>query len=294
MGAKIGLSNENYPPIQVLGSNRLKGLQYELPVASAQLKSAIILAGLFAEGTTHLTGKIHSRDHTERLLPHFGIQLETSHREISLIGGQTLSAASIRVPGDLSSAAFWIAAAAIVPNSHLELENVSLNPSRTGLLEVLKRMGVRIQLEMTETQPEPVGKLKVTSAPLCGTTIESHEIPSLIDELPLIAILATFAEGPTLVRGAEELRVKETDRIEAVAINLRAMGAEIETTPDGFLIMGPQPLRGSKVRSFDDHRIAMAFSIAALRAQGPTEILESDCVGISYPNFYRTLEELVT
>lgn len=292
MGVKIQLKNENYPPVQLQGSRSLRGIQYSLPIASAQLKSALILAGLFTQGSTRLTGKIQSRDHTERLLPHFGVSIQTTPDQISIQGGQYLTAASVSVPGDLSSAAFWITAAAIVPKSHLELENVSLNPTRIGLLQVLKRMGVSIESEITDHHPEPVGRLRITSAPLQGITLESHEIPLLIDELPLIAVLATFAEGTTIVNGAEELRFKETDRIEAIAVNLRTMGVNIETTPDGFIISGPQRLRGAKIRTFDDHRIAMAFSIAALRAEGITEILESECVGVSYPNFYDTLHQL--
>jgi 3-phosphoshikimate 1-carboxyvinyltransferase len=292
MGAHIQLSRNEYAPLQICGTEELKSIHYDLPVASAQLKSALLLAGLFAEGETILRGKISSRDHMERLLPHFGVELKITEQTISISGGQDLRPIRVEVPGDISSAAFWIVAATIVPHSEIELNRVSLNPSRTGILRVLERMGARIEVDLTTPYPEPMGKINVKSASLNATTISNNEIPSLIDELPLIAILATLAEGTTTIRGAQELRVKETDRIEAIATNLRKMGVQIETFPDGFSITGPQALKGAKIHSFHDHRIAMAFSIAALISQGPTEICESDCVNISYPTFYKTLQTL--
>jgi len=293
MGAKIELTQGGFAPLWIHGTQNLDSIHYSLLIASAQLKSALLLAGLFAQGETILDGKIQSRDHSERLLAHFGISLKSNPESISIQGGQALHANSVQVPGDLSSAAFWIAAATLLPGSSIEIDQVSLNPSRIGILNVLERMGARIQLEITQEWPEPMGRLHVTSASLRSTEIGPDEIPKLIDEIPLIAVLATFAEGVTTIRGAEELRVKETDRIEAVAQNLKAMGGHVETFPDGLSISGPQILKGGNINAFGDHRIAMAFSIAALRATGPTEIHGSECVGVSYPSFYDTLKSLI-
>ncbi len=205
MGAQIELTLNNTPPIRLRGG-ALQGIDFELPVASAQTKSAILLAGLFAKGKTRIRGKIESRDHTERLLPAFGIRLERTADSLEIEGGQRLRATHVQVPGDPSSAAFWLAAASLTENSSLTLENVGLNPTRTGLINVLCRMGAQIQTRVTEQSPEPIGSLLVTSAPLHGTTILPEEVPSLIDELPLVAILAARAQGRTEVRGAEELR----------------------------------------------------------------------------------------
>lgn len=293
MGALIELTDGDKAPVKLQGAARLKPLRYALPVASAQLKSALLLAGLFAEGTTTLTGLIRSRDHTERLLPHFGVSVEASAEAVSIRGGQKLRAAQVNVPSDISTAAFWMAAAALVPDSTIEMENISLNPSRVGILRVLERMGAGLQAELTEAEPEPVGRISVRSGELRGTRVLPDEVPSLIDEIPLIAVLATAAQGETEVSGAEELRVKESDRIEAVAANLRAMGGEIETWRDGFVIRGPQRLHGARIDPRDDHRIAMAFSIAGLIADGETEIEGAECVAVSYPDFYRHLRELV-
>ncbi len=293
MGAKIELTNGETCPLTVHGRKPLQAIDYDLKVASAQLKSAVLLAGMFAEGTTRVRGLIASRDHTERLLPHFGVSVEARPDVISIRGGQKMRGAPVHVPGDISSAAFWIAAATLVPDTVLELKNVSLNPSRTGILHALKRMGARIETEMTATHPEEVGTIIVRSAKLKATEIRPDEVPALVDEIPMIAVLASQAEGTTVIRGAEELRVKETDRIEAVAKNLRAMGVKLETFEDGLSITGPQKLRGAQIDSELDHRIAMAFSIAGLIADGPTEIHGSECVDISYPTFFKTLEALV-
>lgn len=292
MGAQIDLSQGQFAPLKIRGCARPRPIAYELPVASAQLKSAILLAGLFADGTTRISGKIASRDHTERLLPYFGVPLQISAHDISIQGGHCLRAADVSVPGDISSAAFWIAAATLVPGSELEITNVLLNPSRIGFLNALLRMGAKIETELTSHSPEPVGTLRIQYAPLKATAIHPEEVPSLIDELPLFAVLASTAEGITEVSGAQELRVKESDRIQAVATNLRRMGAEIKTKADGFSIQGPQRLRGALIESYDDHRIAMAFSIAALITSGETEIKGIECVSISYPTFFQTLNEL--
>jgi 3-phosphoshikimate 1-carboxyvinyltransferase len=291
MGAQFKLTNENFAPLTVTGT-RIHGIHYDLKIASAQIKTAIIMAALTAEGTTKITGEIGSRDHTERLLPHFGVKIEVNSESISILGGQTLTPNRVVVPGDPSTAAFWVGTASIIPNSKIEMHNISLNPTRTGFLEVLKRMGVKIRTEITSEHPEPVGSIYVESGTLVGTEVFKEEIPSLIDEIPLLAVIATQAKGVTIVHGAEELRVKESDRLEAVATNLRSMGANLEVYPDGFRIEGMQKLSGASLPTFHDHRIAMAFSVAGLVADGDTIIEDAECASISYPGFYDTLKEL--
>ncbi len=291
MGAQFELTNDNFAPLKVLG-RPLRAIDYELKIASAQIKTAIMLAAIAAEGTTRISGEIHSRDHTERLLNHFGVNVSSNSTEVLITGGQQFKANKLNVPGDPSTAAFWLAGAALLPNSQIELKNISMNNTRIGFFRVLERMGAKLETNITETNPEPIGDIVIRHGQLNGVTITPAEIPTLIDELPMLAVLATQAHGITRVSGAEELRVKETDRIEAVARNLRAMGAKIETTPDGFIIEGPQKLRGAKIESFHDHRIAMAFSIAALVAEGDCLIQGSECVSISYPEFFSTLAEL--
>ena len=291
MGANVELTHENFAPLTVTGA-KIRGIDYELKIASAQIKTAILMAAVTAEGTTRLSGEIGSRDHTERLLPHFGCSIQTNAHEIVLTGGQKLTANTVLVPGDPSTAAFWIGAASVIPGSELVLRGISLNPTRTGFIEVLKRMGANIETEVLTQTPEPVGTIRVKSAKLRGISVAKEEIPSLIDELPLLAVLATQAEGETIVHGAEELRVKESDRLEAVAVNLRAMGCEIEVFEDGFRIEGIQNLKGAEIQSYHDHRIAMAFSIAAIFSEGETTIHDAECVAISYPGFYEHLKEL--
>jgi len=291
MGADFTLTQEDYAPLVVKGQ-KLRAIDYELKIASAQIKTAIIMAALNAEGVTRIFGEIDSRDHTERLLPHFGCPIQTSPQEILVIGGQKLKANKVMVPSDPSTAAFWIGAAILIENSFLEMENISLNPTRIGFFEVMKRMGANITTKMTSHHPEPVGEIRVEFSDLRGVLISKKEVPSLIDEIPLIAVLATQAQGVTEVRGAEELRVKESDRIEAVASNLRNMGCEIEVFPDGFRIVGPQKLHGASIKTFHDHRIAMAFSVASMVAEGETTICDAECVAVSYPDFFETLQKL--
>lgn len=293
MGAEITLSQDDFAPLHISGT-RLKGIQFDLPIASAQVKTSLLLAGLSAEGITTLTGKIHSRDHTERLLPYFGAQIEKTKNSISLRGGQMLQANSISVPGDLSSAAFFIAAACLkigkTKSEPLELQQVSLNPTRMGFVSALKRMGAEIEVAVTSEFPEPVGNLIVSASHgLKGIEIFPEEIPYLIDEIPILAVIATQAEGLTVVRGAHELKAKETNRIETVVSNLRLMGVTIDTYDDGFSIKGPQKLKGCRIESYGDHRIAMAFSIASLIASGSTEIMDRECVAVSFPDFYAAL-----
>jgi len=292
MGAQIELSEGNYPPIQIQPA-RLNGLDFALPVASAQLKSALLLAGLYAQGPVTLRGEIGSRDHTERLLPHFGVQLNKNDGILQIEPGQFLTAAQVHVPGDPSTAAFWLAAAAMIPGGRVEIDRVSLNPTRLGFLNVLKRMGAVVVEEMTLGNPEPLGIVRLQQVPLQATRVYAHEIPDLVDEVPLIAILATQANGVTEVRGAGELRVKESDRLEALALNLRAMGAQVRLFEDGFAIEGPQALCGAEIEPFHDHRIAMAFAIAGLVATGETHILNPECVAISYPEFFDVLSLLL-
>lgn len=291
MGAQFELTNGNYAPLTVTGKP-LHGIHYELKVASAQIKTAIILAAINAEGLTEISGEIHSRDHTERMLKHFGVDITSNSEKVSIRGGQKLRANVMHVPGDPSTTSFWLGAACLIPKSRLEMANISLNPSRTGFAEALKRMGGKVETELTIKDPEPMGWFRASHGELKGIHIISDEVPSLIDELPLLAVLATQAQGRTLVEGAEELRVKESDRIEATSEGLRAMGAVIETRKDGFVIEGPQKLKGAVINSHHDHRIAMAFSIAGLVASGETTILGSECVGISYPDFFQTLRKL--
>jgi len=291
MGAVISLSEGKFAPMTVNGTH-VKPMDFALPVASAQVKSAILLAALYAEGETRLTGKIASRDHTEKLLKHFGVNISVTDEEIRLRGGQTLRATKTIVPGDPSSAAFWLAAALMVPGGKVTMKNILLNPTRTGFQAALKRMGAKIEETITSREPELVGEVTIEQSRLKGISIQEKEVASLIDELPMLAVLAASAEGPTEVRGAEELRVKETDRIEAVAKNFRALGGVIETFDDGFRIVGPQKLKGGTVDSFHDHRIAMAFAIGALGATGAVTIQGAEAVNISYPTFFETLKGL--
>ena len=290
LGASIDLGPGDRAPIAIAG-RALTAARYDLPLPSAQVKSALLLAALSAQGETVVGGELGGRDHTERLLWHFGVDLKLNGT-LRLRGGQKLRAADLRVPGDPSSAAFWLAAATIVPNSSVQLYDVGINPTRMGFVRVLQRMGAHITVTRSHDDCEPVGTLLAEHAVLRAATIGADEVPALIDELPLIAVLATYAQGVTEVRGAKELRVKESDRIEAIAVNLRAMGAQIEVLEDGFRIAGPQPLQGAAIRSFGDHRIAMACAIAALGASSPSTIDDAACVAISYPGFFPTLRYL--
>lgn len=291
MGAEINLHNDNYAPIQIK-ARHLKAINYALPIASAQLKSALMLAALFCPETTRLSGLIHSRDHSERMFELFGANILTTPIEIQITGNQNLKACDLIVPGDPSTAAFWIAAATIVPNSEIELKEISLNPTRLGFLSALQKMGAHIETEILSTGPEPIGNLRIKSANLKAISLKSENIPALIDEIPILAIVCTQAHGVSEIRGAEELKVKESNRLQAIIENLRSMGVEIESLSDGFRIQGPQTLKGALINSHEDHRIAMAFSIAGLIAQGTTQISHPECVQISYPNFFDTLRDL--
>jgi 3-phosphoshikimate 1-carboxyvinyltransferase len=266
---------------------------YEMPVASAQVKSAVLLAGLFAEGKTSVIQPAETRDHTERMLASFRVVTERVGNEISVVGGQIPRACDFTVPGDISSAAFWLVAAAALPGAKLIIRDVGLNPTRTAILAVLRRMGAPIMETLHAGDGEPIGDLEIHGAALTGTTILLEEVPNLIDEIPVIAVAAALAKGRTVIRNARELRVKETDRITTVVDNLRAMGATVEEFEDGMEIEGGNPLHAAVINSFGDHRIAMAFAIAGLFAKGETVIQNTDCVNTSYPGFSHHLAAIL-
>lgn len=280
------------PPLRIHGGT-LVPITYTLPMASAQVKSAVLLAGLFADGKTTVIQPIVTRDHTERMLQSFGVEVVTEGTHISIEGGQPIKARDFHVPGDISSAAFWLVAAAAQPGSKVTIPNIGLNPSRTGILAVLKRMGAQITEIIDEDHGEPIGRLEVNGAGLKPTEIGGEEIPNIIDEIPVLAVGAALAPGTTVIRDAKELRVKESDRIDAVVKNLRAMGGDVEEAEDGMIIHGGKQLRGATVPSYGDHRIAMAFAIAGLFAEGETIVEDTACVNTSYPSFESTLKRFI-
>ncbi len=290
MGARISsLQQNDCAPLSIRGGG-LRGISYQSPVASAQVKSCVLLAGLYADGRTSVTEPALSRDHTERMLRGFGAQVETSGLTAAVDPEPHLFGQKIAVPGDISSAAYWIAAALAVPNSELLLKNVGINPTRDGMLRVAEAMGADITYENKKTvSGEPVCDLIVKSSSLHGVTIEGDLIPTLIDEIPVIAVLACFAKGTTIIRDAAELKVKESNRIDTVVSALQAMGADAIATHDGMIIHGGRTLHGAVIDSHLDHRIAMSFAIAGLMCQEPTTILHADSVVISYPDFYESL-----
>jgi len=292
MGAKITAEGEGGCAPLVIEGRPLKAIEYSAQVASAQVKSAILLAGLFAKGTTRVTEPEQSRDHTERMFAWHLVRPKKNGLSVSVPGGQTLESRDFAVPGDISSAAFWLAAAAAQPGSHLMVKNVGLNPARIGVLAVLIRMGAQVNEIVENANCEPRGTVEVRGAALRATTIGGAEIPNVIDELPVLAVAGALAEGRTIIKDARELRVKETDRIAAVARNLRAFGVQVDECEDGMQIEGGATLHGAEVESFGDHRIAMAFAILALFAEGHSVIRDTDCVKTSYPGFYDTLRGL--
>lgn len=290
MGAKIESSPGFFAPLTIHGTS-LQPIEYALPIPSAQVKSCILLAGLLAEGKTSVTEPAQSRDHTERMLPCFGVEVIKNGLKVEIKGKSVLKATTIDVPGDISSAAFLMVAAALLPDAKLTLLNIGMNPTRTGIIEVLRAMGCSIQEKNVQSlHHEPRADLVIQSSPLSGIEIAGDLIPKVIDEIPILAIAATQAKGKTVVRDAKELRVKETDRITAVAKNLNAMGVKIEVFEDGFAIEGPQKLKAAVIESFHDHRIAMAFAIAGLVAKGKTRIRNAECAEISYPGFYEIIK----
>lgn len=294
MGAVIRCEGANdRPPLEITGGP-LRGIDYTTPVASAQLKSALLLAGLQASGKTRVTEPTASRDHTERMLRHFHAHLVIEGHSVTVHGGTRLHGQDFHVPGDFSSAAFWLVAAAAMPGARLKITNVGLNPTRTGLLNVLLRMGAQIRESVGSEAVEPCGTLEITEgAQLKGTEIGGAEIPNVIDEIPILAVAAALAKGRTVIKDAAELRVKESDRLAAIATNFRAFGVPIEETPDGLIIEGGAPLHAAKVPSYGDHRIAMASAILGLFADGASIIEDTACIHTSYPTFEKHLAEIL-
>lgn len=293
MGASItSLEGNDCAPLRIEGRS-LHGIHYQSPVASAQVKSAILLAGLYAEGETSVTEPYVSRNHTELMFEAFGVPIHCEGTTVTVQPVSSLLAQNISVPGDISSAAYFLIAGLITPNSCITIQNVGINPTRDGILEVCRAMGAKLTMENVKASVgEPTADITVSTSSLHATTIEGALIPKLIDELPIIAVLACFAEGTTVIKDAQELKVKESNRIDVMVTNLSAMGADIEATDDGMIIHGGKPLHGAVIDSHLDHRIAMSFAIAGMNADGNTEILGADCVNISYPDFYSHLSSL--
>jgi 3-phosphoshikimate 1-carboxyvinyltransferase len=292
MGATISSSEGGRPPLKIRGG-KLRAIHYKPEVASAQVKSCVLFAGLFAKGETVVEEPIRTRDHGELALRAFGAELEQAGNRVRIRGGQGLAAIEALVPGDLSSAAFFLSAAALFPGSHVHLPGILMNPTRARLLDILIQMGLKISVAQIEQHHgELVGAIEARGAAWLGGVIAGADTAALIDEIPVLAAAAPYSENGLEVRDAKELRVKESDRIAAVATNLRKMGAEVEERPDGLRIPGRQKLRGAEIDSFGDHRIAMAFAVAALRAEGQTMILGADAAGVSYPAFFQDLADL--
>lgn len=294
MGASVTSINENNcAPLRIQG-RPLHAIHYTSPVASAQVKSCVLLAGLYADGVTSVTEPYVSRNHTELMLSHFGASVKTQNTTASIAPSPALHGLDIAVPGDISSAAYFIAAALLVPGSEVLIQNTGINPTRDGILRVCKAMGADIQLLNRRTVAgEETADILVRASSLHGTVIEGSIIPALIDEIPVIAVLAAFAEGTTIIRNAEELKVKESNRLDIMVTELSAMGCDIEGTDDGMIIHGGKPLHGAVIDSRLDHRIAMSFAVAGLAASGTTTIERSECVSISYPSFYQDLQMLM-
>ncbi|KRG12471.1 3-phosphoshikimate 1-carboxyvinyltransferase [Lederbergia galactosidilytica] len=293
MGAKIdGRHDGSLTPLAVRGG-KLSGIDYTSPVASAQVKSAILLAGLFAEGVTSVIEPEASRDHTERMIRAFGGEVTTTGLKKSIHGQQQLKGTTITVPGDISSAAFFLVAGSIVPGSQIKLKNVGVNPTRSGILDILRAMGANITLDHLDDQVmEPYADLTVSASTLRGVTIEGDMIPRLIDEIPILALAATQAEGTTIIKDAAELKVKETNRIDTVVEELKKMGAKIEATADGMIIYGKSDLHGANVNSHGDHRIGMMLAIASCLTHEKVEIQDKEAITISYPGFFQQLKAL--
>lgn len=292
MGADIiSLRGNGCAPLRICGKP-LHAVHYNSPVASAQVKSCVLLAGMYADGITSVTEPVLSRNHTEIMLNYFGAKVTSKGTTASICPDPVLEARDVNVPGDISSAAYFIGAGLLTPDSEILLENVGVNPTRDGLLRVLKDMGADITLQNYRDEGEPTADLLVRTSSLHGTSVGGEIIPALIDEIPMIAVLAAFAEGTTIIRDAQELKVKESDRISVMVENLQRMGADIEATDDGMIIHGGAPLHGAVIDSHLDHRVAMSFAIAGTVCPGPLDIIGAECVNISYPEFYHDLYSL--
>ena len=293
MGVDIVAKENNFLPMTITPGENLKAINYISPVASAQVKSCILFAGLYADGITTVAEPIKSRDHSERMFKTFGADITVNDLSVSVKKCDKLYSQEVTVPCDISSAAFFIVAGLIVPDTNIKILNVNINKTRDGILTVLKNMGANIVLDnIKDVSGEPVADIEITTSKLNSTSFGKETVPSLIDEIPIIVLAATQAEGKTVISGAKELKVKESNRIHAVASQLNKMGADIEETDDGFIVNGPTKLKGATVESFDDHRIAMMLSVAGLIAEGETEIVNSDCVKISFANFYEVLKKI--
>lgn len=291
MGADITGTEDNYCPLTIR-PGQLHGITYTLPVASAQLKSAILLAGLYADTPTTVIEPAPSRDHTERMLRALGCQVKTEGCRITVYPPEKLTACDITVPADISSAAFFLVAGAIVPGSEFTIRNVGVNPTRDGVIEVLQNMGADITLHNLQDEGEPICDITIRASGLHGTEISGDIIPRLIDELPVLAVAAACAEGTTIIRDAAELKVKESNRIAAMVTELTRAGADVQETDDGMIIHGGKPLSGASFETYNDHRIAMSMAVCALVCAGESEIKDTDVVSISYPNFFDTLSQL--
>jgi len=293
MGAKIASADGSRPPLQITGG-RLEAIDYQMPVASAQVKSAVLFAGLFADGETRVVEPVSTRDHGELALRVFGATVKQKGKETRIQGGRKLHAIEAQIPGDLSSASFFLCAAAVFPGSQLVINDLLMNPTRTRLVDLLISMGAGITVtQLEELHGELRGTLQIEGRSLSGAVVSGPDTAALIDEIPVLAAIAPYTSSGIEIRDAQELRVKESDRIAALATNLRALGAQVEERADGLKIPGGQKLRGGEVGSFGDHRIAMAFAVAALRAEGETRIHQADAAIISYPEFFAVLENLV-
>lgn len=293
MGAQITSQNQNgCAPLTIQGGH-LHGIHYQSPVASAQVKSCVLLAGMYADAPTSVTEPVLSRNHTELMLNYFGAQVTSKGTTAAILPQPDLKARDITVPGDISSAAYFIAAGLLVPGSEILLCNVGINPTRDGLLRVCQAMGGDITLLNVRNDGEPTADLLIRSSSLHGTEIKGEIIPTLIDEIPMIAVMAAFAEGTTVIRDAAELKVKESDRIQVMTDNLTRMGADVEALPDGMIIHGGKPLHGATIDSHKDHRIAMSFAVAGGICEGSLTITDGECVNISYPEFYTDLYSLL-
>ena len=293
MGARISSAGGSRPPLQITGG-RLKAIDYDMPVASAQVKSALLFAGLFAEGETRVAEPVLTRDHGEFALRAFGATVKQRSKEARIEGGQKLHAIEAQIPGDISSASFFLCAAALFPGSQVVITDLLMNPTRTRLLDLLISMGAGVSVkQLQEQHGELRGTLQIEGKSLSGAVVSGADTTALIDEIPVLAAIAPHTSSGIEIRDAQELRVKESDRIAGLATNLRAMGAEVEERTDGLKIPGGQKLRGGEVESFGDHRIAMAFAVAGLRAEGETRIHQADAAVISYPEFFEVLENLV-
>jgi 3-phosphoshikimate 1-carboxyvinyltransferase len=294
MGASVETSKEGGPPLTVTGG-ALSGITYRTPVPSAQIKSAILLAGLQAPGTTTVLESAPSRDHTERILGWLGCRVERKPGEVGITGGDELfrhGGFEMELPGDLSSAAFWVVATLLAGAGKIRVDGVGLNPGRTGILDILTSMGGDIWVNATTREPEPAGSIFARPCRLRATEVSGAQIPAAVDELPLVALAATQAEGTTVIRDAAELRVKETDRIAVLAEGLRSLGAKVEDRPDGLIIEGPTPLTGGAVQAAGDHRMAMTFAVAGLIAAGPVTVHGWDAASVSYPGFLEDLKKV--